>query len=120
MTNTARALYDFFSGFGLPAYVENTVPDDAALPYITYELLEPDSLDRAPFHARIWYRSTSYAGVSSKADEIRAAIDRGYSTPIDGGVLWIWRDDNFLQFQPSDEPELKLAYLSMILAAYND
>ena len=38
MTNTAKALYQFFSGFGLPAYVEYNVPDEAALPYITYRL----------------------------------------------------------------------------------
>ena len=41
MINTARALYGFFSGFGLPAFVEYSVPEDAELPYITYPQKEP-------------------------------------------------------------------------------
>lgn len=34
----AAALHSFFSGFGLTAYEENSVPDDAVFPYITYSL----------------------------------------------------------------------------------
>ena len=52
MLDTAVALQTFFSGFGLPAFPENAVPDtlydaDAGAevpvepPYITYELREP-------------------------------------------------------------------------------
>lgn len=115
MMNTARALYAFFGGFGLPAYVENTVPDEAALPYITYELLRPDRLSQASFRARIWYRDTSFAAITAKADEIRRVIEGGHSIPTADGALRIWPDTTFLQFQPPDEPELKIAYLSMIL-----
>ena len=32
-----KALYDFFAGFGLPAYAGG-VPDGGAMPYLTYEL----------------------------------------------------------------------------------
>ena len=41
----AAAIYQFWSGFGLTAYEENTVPTDAAFPYITYQLVT-DSFDR--------------------------------------------------------------------------
>ena len=43
MRDTAAALYTFFSSFGIPAYVEYNVPDNAALPYITYELRDPEA-----------------------------------------------------------------------------
>lgn len=120
MTNTARALYTFFSGFGIPAYVENTVPDWAELPYITYELVRPDRLRQASFRARIWYRDTSFTAITAKADAIRREIEGGYSLPTADGALRIWPEDNFLQFQPPDEPELKIAYLSMIIGTdYN-
>ena len=129
MTNVAKALYGFFSGFGLPAFVENNVPDEmpdesgnmqpVKPPYITYQLIEPDSLSEASFYARVWYYDTSFEAISAKVDEIRRAIGRGKSIPIDGGCVWIWRDNNFCQFQPSDEPALKIAYLQMILGAYN-
>ena len=113
--DTARALYSFFSGFGIPAYVENTVPDGAELPYITYELLKPDRLSQASFTARIWYRDTSFAAITAKADAIRRVIEGGHSIPTSDGALRIWPDNTFLQFQPPDEPELKIAYLMMIL-----
>ena len=125
MTNTARALYIFFSGFGLLAFPENNVPDEypdefgtmhpVMLPYITYELLRPDRLRQAPFHARIWYRSNSFTEITAKADTIRRTIEGGHSIHTGDGALRIWPDDNFLQFQPPDEPELKIAYLSMII-----
>ena len=35
--NKWQTLQAFFEGFGRTAYDENTVPDDAALPYLTYE-----------------------------------------------------------------------------------
>ena len=53
----AAAIYQFWNGFGLTAYEENTVPHDAVFPYITYQLVT-DSFDREiPLTASIWYRS---------------------------------------------------------------
>ena len=52
MLDTAQALYRFFSSFGIPAFVENNVPDEMPVngqlvqvqpPYITYQLREPES-----------------------------------------------------------------------------
>lgn len=34
----AQAIHSFWNSFGLKAYDENTVPDNAKLPYITYEV----------------------------------------------------------------------------------
>ena len=34
----AAALHSFYSSFGLTAYEENSVPDDAEFPYITYNI----------------------------------------------------------------------------------
>ena len=34
----AEALHSFYSSFGLTAYEENSVPDDAEFPYITYNI----------------------------------------------------------------------------------
>jgi len=35
----AAALHQFFSGFGMDAYTDSSVPDDAVFPYLTYELI---------------------------------------------------------------------------------
>lgn len=118
MKDTAGALYRFFSGFGLPAYVENNVPDNADLPYITYELREPQAGERSSLTARVWYIDTGFQAITEKVDEIKNAVADGASIPVDGGAVWLWADDNFCQFQPPDEPKLKIAYLMMIIGAY--
>ena len=62
----AAAIYQFWSGFGLTAYEENTVPTDATFPYITYQLVT-DSFEREiQFTASIWYRSESWSGINAK------------------------------------------------------
>ena len=118
MYDTADALYSFFSSFGLPAYVEYTVPVDAELPYITYELREPEPGEKSSLTARVWYIDTDYTAICSKVDQIKAAIGRGVSISVDGGAVWLWPDTHFCQFQRADEPKLKIAYLMLIIGAY--
>ena len=112
MTNTAKALYQFFSGFGLDAYVEYSVPDDSQLPYITYQVIEPDWKESATIYARVWYRSTSYAAINAKVDEIRAAIGEGVSLPTDNGAVYLTKAAPFAQNMPMEgDPNLKVVYL---------
>lgn len=118
MTQTAQALYWFFNGFGIPAFVEYTEPDDEKPPYITYELAEPDWRGKSPIHARVWYRSTSFAGIAATVDAIRAALGEGVSIQTPSGAVYLWADDNWAQFQPMEgDPTLKCAYLSLIVQA---
>lgn len=122
MTQTATALYTFFSAFDIPAFVESTEPDGTPAPYITYELLNPDwRSNGAPIHARVWYRSTSFVEIAHKVDEIAAAIGEGISIKTNSGAVYLWRDENWAQFQPFEgDPTLKCAYLSLIIQANTD
>lgn len=88
MISTAKALYAFFSGFGIPAYTVETVPDEAVLPYIVYDVAEPEWRDHRNIFARVYYRnqSSSYAAMS-KADEIVRAVGDGIRLECDEG--WI-------------------------------
>ena len=99
------ALYAFYSGFGLPAYDENTVPDEAELPYITYQVATSDFDNNVMLSASLWYRSTSWAEIQDKADEINDYIGRGgVFLPFDGGAIWLRRGSPFSQRmdEPSD------------------
>lgn len=118
MRDTAAALYAFFSSFGIPAYVENNVPENEALPYITYELREPEAGENSSLSARVWYMDTSFGAVADKVDQIKAALGRGKSIPTETGAIWLWPDNPFCQFQPPDEPKLKIAYLLFVIGAY--
>ena len=118
MTNTAKALYSFFSSFGLDAYVEYSPPEDAQLPYITYQLIEPDWWDGGTFYARVWYRSTSYTAINAKVDAISAAIGEGKSIRTDDGVVYLSKGTPWVQFMPMEgDDTLKVAYLNFNIHA---
>ena len=111
----AAAIYQFWSSFGLTAYEENTVPTDAAFPYITYQLVT-DSFDREiPLTASIWYRSESWAGINAKTEEISQKISRGGKViPCDGGAIWLKRGQPFAQIMGDESDDLiKRKYINI-------
>lgn len=105
MADRFTALQTFWSGFGIPAYDENTVPDDAPFPYITYSVAVSDFDEILNLSASLWYLSTSWSGISQKAEEISASIGGGSGAPYDGGRLWITKASPFAQrmAEPSDD-----------------
>ena len=111
----AAAIYQFWNSFGLTAYEENSVPDDAAFSYITYQLVT-DSFDREiPLTASLWYRSESWAGINAKTEEISQRISRGGKIiPCDGGAIWLKRGQPFAQSMGDESDNLiKRKYLNI-------
>lgn len=111
----AAAIYQFWSGFGLTAYEENTVPTDADFPYITYQLVT-DSFDREiQLTASIWYRSESWTGINAKTEEISQKISRGGKIiSCDGGAIWLKRGQPFAQNMGDESDDLiKRKYLNI-------
>lgn len=75
----SQAIHTFWSQFELPAYDENTVPDDAEMPYITYDVGVGSLGDFINLNGSLWYKSTSWREISQKADEIEKAVkENGY------------------------------------------
>ena len=111
----AAAIYQFWSGFGLTAYEENTVPTDAVFPYITYQLVT-DSFDReVAVSASLWYRSESWTAVNAKTEEISQTISRGGKIiSCDGGAIWLKRGQPFAQNMGDESDDLiKRKYLNI-------
>ena len=77
MTDKMQALNSFWNGFGWKAYDENTVPEEAPLPYITYEAVSDDFGHEVALTANLWERSSSWAGVTAKEKDIASYITRG-------------------------------------------
>ena len=111
----AAAIYKFWNSFGLTAYEENTVPDDAVFPYITYQLVT-DSFDREiPLTASLWYRSESWTAINAKTEEVSQQISRGGKIiPCDSGAIWLKRGQPFAQ-NMGDESDgiIKRKYLNI-------
>lgn len=103
----AQALHQFWSSFGLEAIDELSAYDETAeIPdrYITYEVATANFGDAVALTASLWYRSTSWAEISQKADEIAAYIGYGGKVlPVDGGYIWIQLGHPFAQRMYVDE-----------------
>lgn len=117
------AIYNFFSGFGIPAYAMTSVPDRAEFPYITYELVTSgwnEGAVRVPVN--VWYRTDSEAEPNEKVREIAAAIGRsGCTVRCDNGMLWINKGTPWSQSLMSDyesiskDDKVKRRYLNVIV-----
>ena len=113
--NKSQALYNFWSGFKLPAYDENSVPDDVALPYITYSDITDSLGNVVQLSASIWDRSNSWERISLKADEVAEKIGKnGYHIiTIDGGYVWLTKGTPFAQRMGDPDKEIKRIYLNV-------
>ena len=111
----AAAIYQFWNSFGLTAYEENSVPDEAAFPYITYQLVT-DSFDREiQLTASLWYRSESWTAINAKTEEISQKISRGGKIiSCDGGAIWLKRGQPFAQNMGDESDNLiKRKYINI-------
>ena len=121
MINVARALHSFWNSFGISAYVEDNLPSDIQIPYITYTLNQPDWRDPSSIQARVWYKGTGYTALMTKVDEISNTIGEGYSIKTDDGSVILLKDTNFIQIQPFiEESKLRVAYLNLIMYAHTN
>lgn len=97
----AAAIYQFWAGFGLPAYEENAVPTGIgapSFPYITYQLITDDFGNDVLMTASAWYRDSSWVSANAKAEEVGVAIGRGGKIiSCDNGAIWIKKGSPFAQ-----------------------
>ena len=111
----AAAIYQLWNSFGLTAYEENSVPDDATFPYITYQFAT-DSFEREiTLTASLWYRSESWTAINAKTEEISQKISRGGKIlSCDGGAIWLKRGQPFAQNMDDESDDLiKRKYLNI-------
>ena len=106
--NKEQALQEFWSGFDIPAYDENSVPDNATLPYITYTVAV-DGFDRpVSLQAAIWYKDTSWEAITNKAEEIAQTIGRGgVMKSYMNGCVWLKMGTPFEQRIPTLDDMIK-------------
>ena len=115
MSDRWTAIGDFWSSFGLPAYDESTVPDDAVFPRITYSV-SVDGLDNpVALSASLWYRSTSWTDISQKADQIEARIVnmKPPAIKINGGRVYITKGTPFAQRMTDPDDMVRRIYINV-------
>lgn len=109
-----QTLNAFWGGFDLPAFDENTVPDEKdrverfgqAFPYLTYEAAKDSFGDPIAQTANLWYRSSGWGEITAKEQEISDFITRGgRMIAYDDGAMWIQKASPWAQRleEPSDD-----------------
>lgn len=116
MLQTAIALKTFFSGFDLPAYTVESVPDDVALPYIAYSLPQPEWNQKATLYCQVWDHATSNSFILQKADEIIGEIGLGKRIHTEDGLIVIWTENPMIQLMV--EGDYRSVYINLSLNSY--
>ena len=102
--NKTEALYSFYSSFGLPAYEENSVPKDAAMPYITYEVVTDSLSDyKTSITAQLWYKSNSWVKCNALAEELSERLRGGYRIKVDKGCMVLYTGTPFATNVPYED-----------------
>lgn len=93
------AIQDWLEDFGVGVYAATAVPDSAAFPYLTYELVLGDWLGgEVNMTVNLFDRTDSEAPLNAKVREMAEAIGLGGLTvPCDGGMLWIKKGSPWAQ-----------------------
>ena len=97
------ALQQFFGRF-MTAYASNAVPDDAVLPYLTYDaVFDAWGGGAVSLTVNMWFHTTS-----------EAVPNGGVTLPVDDGLIWLKRGSPFCQALADDtDKNLKRRYINV-------
>lgn len=111
-----QTIQAFWSGFSIPAYDENSVPDSAVMPYITYQAITSDFEDQNIMPVSVWYRSSSWADISQKVDEISQRIGSHLELPMgDREYIHIQKGSPFAQRMKDEDNTVKRIYINVVV-----
>lgn len=111
------AIYQFLSGFGMPAYAATSVPAQASFPYISYDLVVGEwGQPEVNMPVNVWYRTESEAVPNAKVREIGSAIGRGgKQLQCDGGTVWLKKGSPWAQALnvEGEDEKIKRRYINI-------
>lgn len=116
MVDKWQALYNFWSSFGVPAYEENSVPDqdDVVFPYITYGAITSGFDNDHSGVASIWTNSTSWLSADTMAELISERLKNGGEVvAYTGGIIWITLESIQSMGDPEDD-RIKRKLISVV------
>lgn len=114
-----EAQYEFWSGFGVPAYEQNSVPDadHVVFPYITYTAASSTFDEDAAVTASVYTRSTSWEEADRISDLIETRLKNGGAVVKcdDGGVWFTIRPPFSQSMGDPDDDMVKRKVISVML-----
>lgn len=111
--NKWQAIHSIWSSFGIPAYDETDVPDNAVMPYITYAASVSSFEQPFILSGSIWYRSNAWDLISQRADMIAEYL-RGYKLiKVNGGYLHVSEGSPFAQRMGDEDSAVRRIYITI-------
>ena len=92
------ALQSFFDSI-MTSYAASSVPENATLPYLTYELITSVwGGGEVGLTVNMWFRTTSEKEPNAAVDRLSKAIGLGgVQIPCDDGMIWLKRGSPWAQ-----------------------
>ena len=92
------ALQSFFDSI-MTSYAESAVPEDATLPYLTYDfIISAWDGGEVGLTVNMWFRTASEKEPNAAVDKLSKAIGLGgVQLPCDDGVIWLKRGSPWAQ-----------------------
>lgn len=109
----ATTLYDFFNSFEIPAYVTNFVPNNARLPYITYDAFIGKPLETVPIGIKVWYEGNLPTKLFETVEKIKTKIGKELQLHCGNGFLYIFPGTPFAQPAADENPNVSVFYLNI-------
>lgn len=106
MTDLKAVLFQFWSQFGVPAYLSDCVPPDAVLPYITFSVTQPALNGETVLTAFDWHKREEDGNVERSAmmDAIAEAIPvGGVMLRVGTGYIAVYRNTADFQTDWQDD-----------------
>lgn len=110
-----KALHKFYNSFGIPGYEENSVPVDAKMPYITYNVVTNGLSDNnTPLLCNLYYKSDSWVAINKKTEEISNRLRFGEKLATEQGFIILYRGDPFtLNVAENDDTSIKRKQINL-------
>ena len=118
--NKVQAIHSFWSSFGLPAYDQYTVPQNAKMPYITYNVNEAEIDSYVGLYGSVWYRDTSWEQAELKVTQIAQHIARMNPIKIDVGYLSVAMGSPFSQRMDDEDDMVRRIYINLQAEFYTE
>ena len=109
------ALQSFFDSI-MTSYAASSVPDDATLPYLTYELITSAwNGGEVGLTVNMWFRTTSEKEPNTAVDKLSKAIGLGgVFLHCDDGVIWLKRGSPWAQsLTDATDKTIKRRYINV-------
>lgn len=93
-----QAFTEFLAAFGLPVYGNESVPDGASFPYMTYAWTGTDFWGgTASLEVDVWYRGPSESEPNRMVATMSKTLGGGKMIACDGGAMWLRKGSPFVQ-----------------------